>query len=47
MAANAAITYPNFFILSSSFEQRLNFASEATFPKKPRRILNGCSDRIG
>jgi hypothetical protein len=45
MVASAAITYPIFFMLSSSVEQGINFASEATFPKKPRRILNGCSGK--
>jgi hypothetical protein len=33
-------------VVLSSFEQRSNFASEATFPKKPKRILNSRSAKI-
>src|ERR1700744_6663313 len=40
---SAAITYPSFFIWSSSFEWRINIAWPGTFRMKPQRIMNGCS----
>src|ERR1700675_4114874 len=46
IAPRAAITYPSFFMLSSSVERGLNIGRRGTFPGNPRRILNGCSASI-
>lgn len=43
IAPSAAIMYPSFFMMSSSFEREINIASRGTFPAKPKRILNGHS----